>query len=147
MIDRDSRARGVQLLRRFRDGAITLDELDNQWPDRSRDSAIPAIGEMLWRLFQTDFKPVTLGRPGLDSQEHVALVDRCALFLESSAEYRWPIELPGSSLVGALQQALTLGVWDGVTRREWATYAGAGMIQVWPFLSEEDYHAAAGRGG
>ena len=83
MVDLEARAKARHLLERFRIGAVTYDDVDNDWPDDSQDRALKCINLTLFEVFFSDFQTVRMSSGG-DAAKEVALLQRCEAFLATS---------------------------------------------------------------
>jgi hypothetical protein len=155
------------LLRRFYNGRITNDELeDASWPLVQRDHAVAEIFKLgAWSSYSDNREYRLVGRDALsrDGRREVA---RWILFLKTDKAYVWP-QWPHFSKhfsMFLLITAILLGaLWHGwigallaflfVTwplaygdnlygRKKWEKLATAENHKVWPFISKAQYVAA-----
>jgi hypothetical protein len=163
IIDRASREAATSLIFRFRDGKLTNDQFEDQWPC-SDDRALRAISTMIWCFYNDTHEHTLTGRYGLTAEGH-ALMTRCALFAESDLPYEWPednfigIGGLGSPVILGLTvlSAFWLQVWwplmpltigsvllidQWVKRRLarfWERMETIGDLSIWPFIHQADY--------
>ena len=89
VIDRPSRDIAASLIRRFRDGALTNDQFEDDWPRGREDRVLWALSSMLW-AFYSDMKEHTLTGKHALTPEGCEFFTRCALFADSDLAYEWP---------------------------------------------------------
>jgi hypothetical protein len=148
MADRQARRSAAVLVRRLRDGMITNDDFEREWPRSTDDRALRAIAPTLWASY-SDMYPHTLkGRHSLTDCGR-AFFDRCALFLDSDLEYQWPRDgcyagkgLPRTLVVLSLGLLLPLYIRQ---KRRYAEQEAAGESNVWPFIRRSDYEQERSR--
>lgn len=149
MIDREARTRAAALLRRFADGEITNEDFYADYPRSPQDSALRAVFDEAW-FYYSDLKTHYLvGEHALDEETRVLFM-RCTLFLLSDLEYEYPKASPVSILTDLAATILSLGLYRFLgfhNRRHAARIKAAGDIEVWPFLSREDYQAMKAKFG
>jgi hypothetical protein len=129
VIDRVARGNLAELLRRTADGDLGSEEFERLRP-RSRDRAVREIVGQA-RLLFADRKASseTSGRLSGDDRRDVS---RWTQFLESDREYAWPVLPLWATLLGAIPNLLTFGLFW----RPWrAWFERRGDYKVWPFLS------------
>lgn len=170
-VDRPARDIAASLIRRFRDGEISNDQFEDQWPSPSIDPAIPALRDMIWQFYDDRYEHTLTWRHTLKPEGHEAF-SRFALFADTDLPYEWPqhdfrrIEGLGCFLlsfgcfaalivllkyswvlaIGLL--ALLLGIdWHIHRRNDRAqtAFEAAGDFSLWPFLRATDYEAAQKR--
>lgn len=145
VIDRRNRDIAAALVRQFRDGDITNDELDSTWPHSNQDQALAAIGSMMWRTYD-DGRTHKLKGPRTPTPELQSVLTRFAAFLDGDLPYEWPktnfISIGGLGLL----VPLSLGVLWPVDRwikyrnaRSDAKLAAVGDLEAWPFIRKSDY--------
>src|SRR6266853_648445 len=88
MIDRKLRDKGALLLECLLAKGISNHQLDSEWPEKSPDAGIGAIGEQIW-CYYDDFPEKILTRADFEPSE-MAVIERCLVFLRSDREYEWP---------------------------------------------------------
>src|SRR5215204_105593 len=88
MIDRQNRDLAATLVRQFRDGMITSDDLESDWPARSEDKALEAVASAVWGLYDDHRPRRMVGRDAATPEEAEALT-RFAGFLDSPLPYEW----------------------------------------------------------
>jgi hypothetical protein len=131
-VDTSARLQAATLLRSFLAGGISNTELDQGFPQRSRDPAIHAVYRRTFR-FQDDIQEFhATGRFAVEGPAREVL-DRCVLFLQTELAYEWSLPL-----VDAVLRAFAL-----LTRRP----RPRGDRSVWPFFRKEDLASAAGASG
>jgi len=152
MIDREKRDTGAKLVRQFRDGEITSDDLESDWPSRSDDKALRAVESRVW-AFYDDHRPRRMIGKGAASPEERELLTRYAAFLSSPLPYEWSkSSFHGLGGCGPMV-FLTLGLlWPvdwWIKRRnadEEAALPQEGELDVWPFIRRADCHRYVGEG-
>ncbi len=122
MIDRAARDAAIDLISQYFGGFITNDELLDEFPRSSPDSALEGIYQKLFDLTVDVYSHKMLGSLTGDP-ENYALVQRCLLFLRSDLEYRWVGRLRG--IIGSL--------------RGLDSAPDKGEGEVWSFFSTVDY--------
>ena len=170
VIDRPSRDFAASLIRRFRDGALTNDQFQDEWPSNREDRALGALATMLWHFYDDRKEHTLTGRHALtlDGRE---FFDRCVLFAESDLPYEWPEEdfIGINGLGWRLMVILSLGslLWLRIGSFGWplvvvsigliflldrrirqsnarieAKLKATGDMDLWPFIRRSDYDAA-----
>src|SRR5665213_2403008 len=152
MIDRGARARAADLIRYFRDGRLTNDELVEKWPSRSSDRVIEAMNNMLWNYYDDLKEHALTGKYALLDDGRANLT-RYAQFLDSDLPYEWPqvrFDRVGTPawpfvVIGAI---LTLGLvlpvyfWHRRRIGEFeADLRRTGEFDLWPFIRKCDFDA------
>lgn len=167
-IDRPARDVAASLIRRFRDGEISNDQFEDQWPSKSQDLAMTALRSMIWQFYDDRYEHTLTWRHTLKPEGHEAFT-RFALFADTDLPYEWPQhdfrEIKGlgcfilsAGSLGALVifinyswmaaiglMALLLGLdWRIHNRndRAQATLEAAGDFSLWPFMRSADYETA-----
>ncbi len=131
MVDVEARRRAAQLLRQFRAGSLTNDQLEDRFPT-GKDEAVGEVFRRVWYLYD-DLHEHTF----VPSPEAVALLERCADFLDSDAqEYGWPIPNLLLRLLWVPIGVLTLGTLNDLV---WRRYD---FPPHWPFATPELREAA-----
>ncbi len=145
MIDRESRRIAATLVRQFRDGAITSDDLECEWPSRSEDRVLEAIASAVWGLYDDHWPRRMTGRDAASPEEREALT-RFASFLDSPLQYEWSKSnfygLGGCGALVFLSSGLLWPVDWWIKRRNArteATLRSEGDFDVWPFLRRSDF--------
>ena len=145
MIDRDKRDHAAKLVRQFRDGQITSDDLESEWPDNPDDRALEEISSTVW-LFYDDFRPRRIAERDDASPGERELLSRYATFLDSDFEYDWPkfpfIRISGLGVLVPLSLGLLAPVdrWIKARNAKFdAEMAAHGDTTVWPFVRKADY--------
>lgn len=134
MIDSEARNKFAELVRGLASGLITNDDFEDNIPD-SRDKAIISIfSEGVWFLYD-DLREYKLKGKYALSKEEKSLVARCVLFLKTNYEYKWP----SVSIIERLISFMTFGLVGYSVKKQWKE---AGDIEVWPFLSDEQFFTA-----
>jgi hypothetical protein len=141
MVDRISRDRAFQALKRFVDRRATNDEFELEYAEASptEDRAIQAIDTMVWHFF-SDSRVHRLTGQDEPTPEGRALLQRCLDFLRTDHEYEWPdSNFTLTRRVDALSNVLTVG---HAGRRAEVRYQefrrrldAAGDFNAWPFMS------------
>ena len=129
MIDRTARDKAVQLLKTLLAGGITNYRLEDEWPDRSIDFAVRAVGEQLW-FYYKDCPEKMLMRASFDP-DTIKGIERCIAFLTSEREYEWPqysFETENRSVVERL-----FGLGKQRSNEDWERFKAAGEVDAWPF--------------
>lgn len=140
MIDRAARDAAAHLTRQFRDGLLTNDDLEDQWPRSSQDRALKAIASMLWRFYD-DHRVHTLASP---HSETVAELTRYAAFLDTDLPYEWSLDRFDTIDWRGLANRLTLGVIPALSKKvesQQQAISCEGDATVWPFTRAEDVPA------
>ncbi|MFN3536995.1 MAG: hypothetical protein ACK4Y4_06070 [Brevundimonas sp.] len=140
MIDRAARDAAAHLVRQFRDGELTNDDLEDRWPCRSDDRALPALASMLWRFYD-DHRTHTLDN---HPPETAAELTRYAAFLDTDLPYEWSLDRFDTIDWLGLANRLTLGVIPALSRkveRQQQAISGEGDVTVWPFVRAADVPA------
>jgi hypothetical protein len=151
VIDKDKRDIAAGLVRQFLEGQITSDDLEGSWPSKTDDTALEAVGSMVW-LFYDDHRPRRMVGKEAASAEERELLTRYAAFLDSDIAYDWPesnfIRLAG---LGALVP-LSLGLLRPLDRwvkdrnaRFDARMEAHGDLAVWPFTHSSQWGGSAQR--
>ncbi|MEO8034505.1 MAG: hypothetical protein ABI837_08725 [Acidobacteriota bacterium] len=137
MIDRPSRDQLAALLHLFADGGITEDEFEERRP-HSRDRAVREIVGQARLLYGDRRDPSHAGRQRVSGQDRRELT-RWSLFLQHDLEYAWPSLPLWATILGAIPNVLTFGLfWRPY--RKW--FESRGDHRVWPFRSEEELRKA-----
>lgn len=104
VIDRTSRDKAADLIRAYRDGAVTNDELADNFPWKGKgDSALKGIYWALWSTYD-DLKEERIN-PARADPRGLQLLDRCHVFLRSNREFMWPQSRLICGLYGLLSRA------------------------------------------
>lgn len=142
MIDRASRDRLAEALRRYVSGRITNDELDAVEID-CWDRGVVAVKEMAWQLYD-DLSVHYVGN-GLPRHSRARReLARWIVFLHSDEEYWWP-DYSFIRIVNLPMNVLTLGWWERRERRRLRSFQRAGEFEVWPFLQYAQLERAVAR--
>ncbi|MEA3059433.1 MAG: hypothetical protein QOE50_845, partial [Sphingomonadales bacterium] len=88
MIDRQKRNVAAKLVRQFRDGEITSDDLESDWPFPSEDKALEAVESRVWAFYDDHRPRRMIGREAASPEER-ELLTRYAAFLNSPLPYEW----------------------------------------------------------
>jgi hypothetical protein len=139
MIDRNARDRAVELLNAALAGRITNYQLEDQWPQKSSDWALSAVGEEIWRYY--DDSPEARLNPAILQTKELEVIKRSILFLSSDREYEWPRYSIATENRTLVQRVFGLGKQRA--KEEWERFKAAGEIDAWPFLRLSDYQEAA----
>jgi hypothetical protein len=144
MIDREKRDVAAKLVRQFRDGEITSDDLESEWPSRSEDKALQAIESRVW-AFYDDHRPRRMVGREAASPEERELLTRYAAFLDSPLPYEWSKSnfygLGGCGVLVILSLGLLWPVDWWIKQRNARTEAKLreeGDLDVWPFIRRGD---------
>ena len=144
MIDRTKRDVAATFVRQFRDGEITSDDLDSDWPSRSEDEALNAVSSRVW-AFYDDHRPRRMSGREAASSEERGLLTRYAAFLDSELPYEWSKSnfygLGGCGVLVILSLGLLWPVDWWIKRRNARTEAELrqeGELDVWPFIRQSD---------
>ncbi|MDH7794092.1 MULTISPECIES: hypothetical protein [unclassified Beijerinckia] len=167
-IDRPARDTAASLIRRFRDGEISNDQFENQWPKGSTDPALSALKDMIWQFYDARYEHTLTWRHTLKPDGHEAFT-RFACFADSDLPYEWPPRdfkaatgLGGfiitvgllAALIGwanfGWMAAIPVVVllfwldWRIHARHDQAqkAFEAAGDVTAWPFNRADDYEAA-----
>jgi hypothetical protein len=144
MIDRKNRDLAATLVRQLRDGAITSDDLETDWPIQSDDKALEAVASAVWGLYD-DHRPRRMtGRHAASPEEREALT-RFAAFLDSPLPYEWSKSnfygLGGCGILVILSFGLLWPVDWWIKRRNAhneAELRQEGDFEFWPFIRRAD---------
>lgn len=145
MIDRLKRDLAAKLVRQFRDGEITSDDLETLWPDRSEDNALEAVESVVWSFYD-DHRPRRMSGREVASPEEREALTRYAAFLDSSLPYEWSKSnfygLGGCGVLVILSLGLLWPIDWLIKRRNArieAELRKQGDFDVWPFTRQVDY--------
>jgi len=148
MIDRLKRDAAAKLVRAFRDGEITSDDLESDWPVRSDDKALDAVASMLWAYYDDHYPRRMVGKDAASPEERDALT-RYAAFLDTDLTYEWPqsdfYRIGGLGVLTVLSLGLLwpLDRWIKLRNARFeAKLRETGDFNVWPFIRQTDYDAA-----
>lgn len=151
MIDRPNRAIAAELIYRFRDGEITSDDLESEWPIRSQDKSLDALASMLWCFYDDHYPRRMTGRDAPTPEELEALT-RYATFLTTELPYEWPqssfYRIAGLGCLTWLSLGLLWPLDRWIKRRNArfeAELRASGDFDVWPFIRRADYEAVTAR--
>lgn len=140
MIDRLTRDRYAELLRRFIAGQVTNFEYEDRFDQVAIDLDIadPAVDELFRVMWSTycDIREHKMTGDHTFEGENRKTVLRFLLFLHSDCPYEWPTE----ELSGCLLSLLTLGLYGKLTKPDPASINGD--EEVWPFYRKGDYEHA-----
>ena len=144
MFDRQKRDVAARLVRQFRDGQISSDDLESDWPSRSQDRALEAIESRVWSFYD-DHRPRTMSGGKAASTEEREALTRYAAFLDSPLAYEWSkFNFYGIGGLGCLVY-MSLGLlWPvnlWIKRRNAATETrlrAEGDFESWPFIRRAD---------
>ncbi|MDO8838950.1 MAG: hypothetical protein Q7V31_08460 [Parvibaculum sp.] len=148
MIDREMRDKAATLLRQLAAAEITNDDFHDAFPRSREDWAIEAIFWMAWAHYSDLHNHRLVGKYALD-EEGRKLFRRAETFLRSGLEYGYPKkEFSKLGRPNPLMVVITLGLeWFLYRRRRrhdeglLREHEAVGDMDVWPFLSREDYEA------
>ncbi|HEV2570288.1 MAG TPA: hypothetical protein VGU72_01020 [Beijerinckiaceae bacterium] len=167
-IDRPARDLAANLIRRFRDGEISNDQFEDQWPNGSEDPALSALKGMIRQFYDDRYEHTLTWRHALKPEGHEAF-SRFALFADNDLPYQWPPhDFIGAGGLGCF--VITVGIlaaliaffkfgwmaavpvvilllwldWRIHARNDRAqrTLEAAGDFTVWPFIQTKDYEIA-----
>lgn len=145
MIDRIRRDVAARLVRQFRDGEITSDDLESEWPDRSEDKALEAVETRVWAFYDDHWPRRMSGHDAATPDEREALT-RYAAFLDSSLPYEWSksnfISIGGCGVLVVFSLGLLWPVDWWIKRRNACVEADLrkqGDLDIWPFIRRSDY--------
>lgn len=130
MIDEEGRREAADILRLFKTGQITNDELERRWP-RGNHKAVEEIRRIVWYMYDDLREHYYQPSPQADD-----LLRRCVDFLETEAEYRWPIPNPLLVLASVPLSVLTLGLANKLL---WRKYD---FPDYWPFATSAETESA-----
>lgn len=137
MIDRAARDAAAHLTRQFRDGLLTNDELEDQWPYGSEDRAVRALASMLWRFYD-DHRVHTLSNL---HPETLAELNRYAAFLDTDLSYEWSEDRFDTIDWMGIADRLTGGLIPALSKRVRSRFertSSEGDVSVWPFTRAAD---------
>ena len=144
MIDRQKRDVAAKLVRQFRDGEITSDDLESDWPPRSEDKALEAVKSRVWAFYDDHRPRRMIGREAASPEER-ELLTRYAAFLDSPLPYEWSKSnfygLGGCGVLVILSLGLLWPLDWWIKQRNARTEAQLrqeGDLDVWPFIRPED---------
>jgi hypothetical protein len=133
MIDSTARQRAAAVLRMFTAGEISNDELERRWPI-GKDDAVDGIRLAIWYVYDDLWEHRYHSSPEADD-----LLSRCADFLNTNAEYRWPVPRRSLILASLPLSILTFGL---ANRLLWRKYD---FPAHWPFDTQSAREAARQR--
>jgi len=144
MVDRQKRDLAASLVRKFRDGEITSDDFETDWPSRSDDKALEALESRIWAFYDDHYPRRMIGREAATPEEH-ELLTRYAAFLDSPLPYEWSKSnfygLGGCGCLVFVSLGLLWPVDWWIKRRnarEEAALRPEGDLNVWPFIRSAD---------
>ena len=147
MVDHQARKQLSEAIRHFGAGVMTVDAFEsvcNQLRKSSRDNAVHAIPDEIWRYYD-DYKTVRLRGIWQLAPNTRDVFARCVLFLKTDAEFCRPqysfnflVELFITLAVVISFGALSRRIEQERRRRS----AAFGEIDVWPFHTLAEYDAA-----
>ena len=145
MIDRQKRDVAAKLVRQFRDGELTSDDLESDWPSQSEDKALQAVESRVW-AFYDDHRPRRMIGGEAASPEERELLTRYAAFLDSPLPYEWSKSnfygLGGCGVLVILSLGLLWPVDWWIKQRNARTEARLrqeGDLDAWPFIRRADF--------
>lgn len=164
MADRERRRKLAFHLRHLSVGLISnddfesnlMDDVTNGWlPEqyyrakeaKFDDPIIQPMLELCWGLYDDTRNHKLKGSDKL-SDESLAIIARCILFLHSDQEYKWPYfdtnnPLLKFSFKEVVLSILTLGQYYRDKRKEqhqsYIEFQKLGNFDIWPFMTENDY--------
>lgn len=144
MFNRQKRDTAAELVRQFRDGKITSDDLESDWPFDPEDKALNAVESRVWAFYDDHRPRRMIGREAASPEERKELT-RYAAFLDSPLPYEWSrSNFYGLGGCGVLV-ILSLGLLWPVDRwikqrnaRSEARLRQEGDLDVWPFIARAD---------
>jgi hypothetical protein len=149
MIDREKRDVAAKLVRQFRDGKITSDDLESEWPQKSEDKALEAVESRVWAFYDDHRPRRMIGRQAASPEERDELT-RYAAFLDTSLPYEWSKSnfygIGGCGVLVVLSLGLLWPVDWWIKKRNASTEAELrkqGDLDVWPFIRPGDYERCA----
>ena len=136
MVDRESRDKAAEVLRRFISGQITNFDFEAKMP-LSEDEVILAVEDSMW-CFYDDFRKHKMKGEWKLPKETVEIMSRWIIFLHTNNEYKWP----NFSFAGIrpLEHGW-LSKLSGKPIKEQA-FMQTGAYSVWPFFDMESYNNA-----
>ena len=140
MIDRPARKRAAEAIRHFVTGQISNKEFLRRYPESEDDSAIWALDDTVWCLYD-DIRTHKLSGDEALSKEFKSEAVRWLMFLYSDKEYLWPnIGKPGFRHYPSWFCRLFV-----FASKRYERFRAAGDYSVWPFLRREDFEDARQR--
>jgi hypothetical protein len=130
MIDSEARHKAAAVLRMFAAREITNDELERRWPS-GKDNALEGIRLAIWYVYDDLSEHRHHSDPEADD-----LLSRCADFLNTNAEHRWPLPRRWLILASLPLSILTFGL---ANRLFWRKYD---FPAHWPFDTQSAREAA-----
>jgi hypothetical protein len=126
------------LIRRFAAGELSTDQFENAYESNAGDDRVLfEVGLGLWRFYDDQSEHRLEGRHALSPNGN-AMFNRCALFLETQDQYRWPLSpaLPEriSRFLKRLRRRAPAPLHDPTEE--------ACEPEVWPFYRSVDYSTA-----
>jgi hypothetical protein len=133
MIDRQARDSAANALRDFMKGSISNRECERRYPRSKGDPAVWSIYSYIWFFYSDSSEHVLSGKHSL-TQEGLAFMERCLLFLQSDLDFQWP-----NTKVHIWYPVLRLIGLGGIVNRRIEKQMSVGDKEVWPFLRKADY--------
>lgn len=139
MIDREGREKATKLIAAFVAGDATNDDIENGWPEQSRDRALDAIYYRLWS-YCSDIRSHKISPRLLSSVRDIEVLSRMVEFLRSDLEYEWR-DLGFHNRLNPVLFALRMGILSDERKKR----TGLGEYAVWPFFRSSDYMESANK--
>jgi hypothetical protein len=136
LIDRISRDKLAEMLRRFISGQITNFDFEDEIPS-STDFVISEIYDSMW-LFYDDFTKHKLEGEWALPKETKKLMARWVIFLHSNEEYKWPTFRYAG--VRPLEHNWLSRILKKPEKER--KFMESGNYDVWPFINLESYNDA-----
>lgn len=139
MVDREARDKAAKAVRGFMlECSITNWEYEDRYPESKADRAVLCIFQQLWFWYDDMHEHKMLGEYRL-SPEHLEVIDRCLLFLQSDLEYIWPpVKVDWLGLVCyIIKYVISFGTFR--PREKELSY---NEEHFWPFFDREQYAQA-----
>ena len=137
MIDRQSRDLLAEKLRQFVSGQITNFDLEGI-EISSDDAGVYAIADASWLLYSDSHEHKATDRNKISGEARES-VARWICFLHTDLEYQWPKMNQAGEVLATFFNKITFGLWGRLTHmnKRINTFAEAGDVEYWPFLSVE----------
>jgi len=125
MIDRTSRDKLAETLRKYVSGRVTNDMLDDL-EINNEDFGVKAIKEASWFLYDDLYEHKAVEKNRIEKEDRHE-VSKWILFLQSDEEYLWP----KPSIFKSFVSMLTLGLYKSDASND-------GDKEAWPFFKNEN---------
>ena len=141
MINLEKRAIARRLIRQLAEGTITNDDFEDGYPRGREDPALGGIYQQLWYLW-SDLYTHALTEGHRPKDDAIELMQRCATFLGTDLEYKWPrIGIDSLKLIFCRILGFSKPI-EEAHQRELERLSRVGNLDVWPFVDERDWSSA-----